>query len=285
MKTLKKMAALAAVASIASLSMTANLTASAADEIGQAYFIGSFGTASNWEAGENEYASVTSIDGDATYAVSWTFDSDTATDTGDSWFLCVCIYPSGTTENFTTDSLPDLTVTLDTLTIDGTEYDTSSATVNTAYYEGDPGVTRIYIHDDWSGSGATELVDDCSVTSEIYAEFTISGTGQTGTSNINDDGTIESVSGDTSDTSDDTSSEDESTDDTSSVSVSSSSDTDEDTDTEDTDTDDTSDATTTDDTESTSTTSETGDAGVAAVCVAAVAAAALGVVTMRSRKK
>ena len=284
MKTLKKMAALAAVASIASLSMTANLTASAADEIGQAYFIGSFGTSSNWEAGENEYASVTSIDGDATYAVTWTFDSDTATDTGDSWFLCICIYPSGTTENFTTDSIPDLEVTLDTLTIDGTEYDTSSATVNTAYYEGDPGVTRIYIHDDWSGSGATELVDDCSVTSEIYAEFTISGTGQTGTSNINEDGTVDSVTADTA--SDDTSSEDESTDDTSSVSVSSSSDTDEDTDTEDTDdTDDTSDATTTDDTESTSTTSETGDAGVAAVCVAAVAAAALGVVTMRSRKK
>ena len=284
MKTLKKMAALAAVASIASLSMTANLTASAADEIGQAYFIGSFGTASNWEAGENEYASVTSIDGDATYAVNWTFDSDTATDTGDSWFLCICIYPSGTTENFTTDSLPDLEVTLDTLTIDGTEYDTTGATVNTAYYEGDPGVTRIYIHDDWSGSGATELVDDCSVTSEIYAEFTISGTGQTGTSNINEDGTLDSVTADTA--SDDTSSEDESTDDTSSVSVSSSSDTsdtDEDTDTE--DTDDTSDATTTDDTESTSTTSETGDAGVAAVCVAAVAAAALGVVTMRSRKK
>ena len=319
MKTLKKVAALAAALAIASASMTAlSLSTSAEDEYGQAYFIGSFGTEGNWDAGDSDGVSVTSITGDGQYTVEWELSS--ATETGSSWFLCVVIEPTGDVENMTTDTFPNLEVTLDEVTVDGESYDVSGTYINTAYYESSTGVTRIYLHDDWTGVEC-DVLDDMTITDNITATFTISGleasdedteeeeedteeeeetteaedeeTETTTTAEAEEDESETTTAGVTTadeeeeaDTDTEavvasatavtsvSNSEDETADD----SGSSSSDTSE-------DTDDTSDATTSDDTGSTSTTAETGDAGIAAVCVAAVAAAALGVATMRSRKK
>ena len=148
-------------------------TEAAENALGEAYFIGSFGTESNWDAGDNSDVDVTYITEEGTYTVTW--DLSEGTETGSSWFLCIVITPANDVENMTTDTFPDLVVTLDSLTVDGEEYDVTDATVNTAYYEGNPGVTRIYIHDDWSGSGATELLDDMTITDNITATFTISG--------------------------------------------------------------------------------------------------------------
>ena len=292
MKTLKKVAALAATLAIASASMTVlSLSTSAEDEYGQAYFIGSFGTEGNWDAGDSDGVSVTSITGDGQYTVEWELSS--ATETGSSWFLCVVIEPTGDVENMTTDTFPNLEVTLDEVTVDGESYDVSGTYINTTYYESSTGVTRIYLHDDWTGVEC-DVLDNMTITDNITATFTISGL------EASDEDT-EASDEDTEEEEETTEAEDEeeeadtdteavvasatavtsvsnSEDETADDSGSSSSDTSE-------DTDDTSDATTSDDTGSTSTTAETGDAGIAAVCVAAVAAAALGVATMRSRKK
>ena len=160
-------------------------SASAADEIAKAYFIGSVGTASNWKEGENSGAAVTSIDGDAQYQVTWDFSEATNTGSGGDWFLAAVITPDDTSSNFTTDTYPNLTVTLDEVYVDGnliTGYDASNA-VNTAYYEGSAGVTRIYINSSWA-DGKTLLFDDKDIESQVKVVFTVSGLGVEGTSNV-----------------------------------------------------------------------------------------------------
>ncbi len=336
MKTLKKVVAIAAAATVAALSAAtvgSGMTASAADQIAEAYFIGTIGTNQSW--GESDGASVTAIDGDAQYAVTWKLDE--AAETGNSWFLAVVITTEvngtimtnevdGSNVNFTTDSYPDLAVTLDAIYIDGTEvtgFTVSSGAINTAYYESDPGVTRIYLRDDWAGTG-TAILEDCTIESEVTAVFTISGTGQTGTSNVSDviNNMSSGSSSDTSDESSDDTTSDESSDESSSDSSSYSGDDSSSSDDTDTDSDDegsnddssssnssnsssnstsgnsTSGNSTSGNTSSgnssssgsttssNSTTSETGDVGIAAVAIAAVAAAALGVgaLTVKRRK-
>ena len=161
-------------------------SASAADEIAKAYFIGSVGAASNWKEGENSGAAVTSIDGDAQYQVTWDFSEATNTGSGGDWFLAAVITPDDTSSNFTTDTYPNLTVTLDEVYVDGnliTGYDASNA-VNTSYYEnGGSGVTRIYINSSWA-DGKTLLFDDKDIESQIKVVFTVSGLGVDGTSNV-----------------------------------------------------------------------------------------------------
>ncbi len=189
MKMNKILAAMAATAISATAFAAMSISsASAADEIAKAYFIGSVGSASNWNEGDNSDVSVTSIDGDAQYQATWDFSEATNTGTGGDWFLAVVITPDDTSSNFTTDTYPDLKVTLDEVYVDGnliTGYDASNA-VNTAYYEKTPGVTRIYVNSSWA-DGKTLLFDNQDVESQIKVVFTVSGLGVEGTSNVTTD--------------------------------------------------------------------------------------------------
>lgn len=184
----KIFAAMAATAVSASAFAAMTLTnANAADQIGQATLMGQFGTASCWDfAGTN--SSVAVIDGDAQYECVWKVAEATSTG-ADGFFVTVVIEPTSI-DNFTTDTLPDLTATLDEVWIDGTQltgYDASKA-VNTAYYESATGVTRIYLRSDWADGGQTQIIpNDQVVESEIKVLFTIAGTGQEGTSNVTEE--------------------------------------------------------------------------------------------------
>lgn len=188
MKVFKKMAAVLAAAAMAAGSFAAfGMTASAEGEIAQAYFIGQFGAeTANWAPGDNSGVTTASVTGDAQYEVTWNLsNADGATETGDSWFLAVCISPTNGTENFTTDTFADLKVSLDEVYVNGKklDYTVSSDAINTAYYENGPGVTRLYLHNDWVAPKITDLASG-TIEGSIKAVFTVSGTGLTGTSNV-----------------------------------------------------------------------------------------------------
>lgn len=146
------------------------------EQIGEAYFIGMIGGAENWKAGDDAGAAVTPIYGDGQYSISWDVTGG-GTDTVQ--FLCGLISPVGESENFTTDTFEDLAVTIDEVWIDGVklDYTPSANAVNTRYYEGEgPGVSRMYLHDDWS-TKIKDLPSKTTITQEVKLVFTISGTG------------------------------------------------------------------------------------------------------------
>lgn len=184
MKMKKIFAAMAATAvSAASFAVMSVSTASAADELGKAYLVGSFGTESNWHEGENAGVSVATIDGDAQYECSWNLSE--ATSTGNNWFLTVVIEPVEGVDNFATVTFPDLSATLDEVWVDGvqiTDFDASNA-IDTNYFETSTGVTRIYIRGDWAGN-STKIIEDRDIESNIMVRFTIDGLGVEGTSNV-----------------------------------------------------------------------------------------------------
>ncbi len=178
-----KMKKIAAAMTALSVSTTAfagmMLGANAADPIAQAYLVGAFGTESNWEAGENAGVSVTSIEGDGQYECTW--ELATATSTGSEGFFVTVVIEPVSAENFTTDTFPDLAVSLDEVWVDGvqlTDFDASAA-VDTAYYESSTGVTRIYLRGDWAGNATQILGDNLDITSDIKVLFSVSGTGAT----------------------------------------------------------------------------------------------------------
>ncbi len=180
----KIFAAMAATAISATSFAAMSLSANAADQLGSAYLAGSFGTESSWDATDGKNPAV-AVDGDAQYECTWTVSQ--ATTPGASCFLTVVIEPAAGVDNFATATFPDLEVTLDEVWVDGTQltgYDASNA-VNTNYFEGAAGVTRVYLRSDWADDGLTKiLADDQAVESEIKVLFTVSGTGQEGTSNV-----------------------------------------------------------------------------------------------------
>lgn len=181
----KIFAAMAATAISATSFAAMSLTANAADQIGQATLMGQFGTESSWDFAGTK-TSVANVDGDAQYECTWTVSE--ATSTGASnFFVTVVIEPAGASDNFTTATFPDLAVTLDEVWVDGTQltgYDASNA-IDMNYYEGDKaGVTRIYLRGDWASNSTQILANDLTVESEIKVLFTVSGTGQEGTSNV-----------------------------------------------------------------------------------------------------
>lgn len=180
MKLSKLFATISAVA-VAATSVAA-LNVSAAPQIGQAYFIGQLGGDQSWNV--DDFASPVAIDGDAQYEVEWTL---TAGGTETVQFLAVCIAPTGDADNFTTDSFPNLTASIDEVWIDGVKvdgYTASAAAINTAYYESATGVTRLYLHDEWAGTGVADLPGATAVSQSVKVVFTIAGTGVEGTSNI-----------------------------------------------------------------------------------------------------
>ncbi|MCD7957983.1 MAG: leucine-rich repeat protein [Ruminococcus sp.] len=188
-------ATLVAAASLTAVSLEEFLV-SANSTIGEAYFFGIIGSNQSWAVGSGSTdggASVATIDGDAQYAVTWKLSEPA--ETGNSWFLAIVISTTdggkqiygddGSAVDFTTDSYPDLAATLDEVYVDGEKVSVGSATIDLANYDGGAGISRIYLHDNWAGTNTTAL-EDCTIYEEVTAVFTISGTGQTGTSNVDD---------------------------------------------------------------------------------------------------
>lgn len=108
---------------------------------------------------------------------NWNVSAVDSVETGDSWLLFVNIVPTGAA-SMSTDTFPNLSVTIDEVLVDGATpegYTTSANAVDTSYHEGGSaaGTTRLYLHDDWSGSGVTDL--QSGTVSTISVTFTISG--------------------------------------------------------------------------------------------------------------
>lgn len=77
------------------------------------------GAESCWSIDDvNDKSTTAAITKDGQYSVEWVL-TEGGTDTVQ--FLSVVINPAGTVENFTTDSLPSLAVTLDEVWIDGVQ--------------------------------------------------------------------------------------------------------------------------------------------------------------------
>lgn len=146
---------------------------------GNAYLAGGIGAGECWGLDQvNDLSKTAAITGDGQYEVEWVVDPELGgTDTVQ--FLAVMIEADGTVENFTTDSLPDLEITLDEVWIDGkqlTDYVASDNAVNTRYYESatKPGMSRIYLHDDW-GTHIEDLPGKTEILESVKVVFTIKG--------------------------------------------------------------------------------------------------------------
>ncbi len=292
MKMVKKITAVCAALAVAGVSAaTVGIQASAANQIAEAYLIGTIGTNNSWNVASTTEtdggAQVVAIDGDAQYAVSW--DLAEAAETGDSWFLSVVVSPTiggetisdgaGGNVQFTNDCYPELSATLDAIYIDGEQVDFGDTTIDTMYYEKDPGVTRIYIHDDWAGTGSA-AIGSTTIESNITVVFTLSGTGQTGTTNVTADTgtTSDSTSGSSNSSSSDDASSSASGDASSSASGDASSSASGDTSSSaSSDSSSSSSGSSSSSSSGNSTTSETGDAGVTGVIVVAGIALAVGI--------
>lgn len=178
-----------ALSSAAFAAMSLSSVDAAGTQVGQAYIIGAIGETDRWSADEQTEAgsTVAAIDGDAQYEVTWKVEEGGGTDTVQ--FLAICIAPAGDADNFTSDTFPNLEVTLDEVWIDGKKlknYTSSSNAVNTKYYD-NGGFTRIYLHDEWTGTKVADLPSATDITTEVRVKFTVSGIGYEGTSNVTED--------------------------------------------------------------------------------------------------
>ena len=154
---------------------TKETTTAPDDAKGQAYLFGMLGADSCWNIGEvNDDSTTAFVTGDGQYTVEWV-PAGGGTDTVE--FLAVQINPIGES-TFTTDSYPELALTVDEVWIDGvqvTDYTTSDGAVNVRYYDADnPGVSRIYLHDDW-GTKTADLPSATTITQSVKVVFTVSG--------------------------------------------------------------------------------------------------------------
>lgn len=146
--------------------------------IGTATIIGNIGATGVWGADEiTEGSKTANIDGDAQYEVVWNV-TDGGTDTLE--FLAVQI------PGLSSDKYENLAVKVDGVYIDGKaveNYETSAAAIDLNYVEG-TAATRIYLIDQWAGTGVEDLAADTAITQSLKVVFTVSGTGKDGTSNV-----------------------------------------------------------------------------------------------------
>lgn len=140
--------------------------------------IGNIGATGVWGADEiTEGSKTANIDGDAQYEVVWNV-TDGGTDTLE--FLAVQI------PGLSSDKYENLAVKVDGVYIDGKavgNYETSAAAIDLNYVEG-TAATRIYLIDQWAGTGVEDLAADTAITQSLKVVFTVSGTGKDGTSNV-----------------------------------------------------------------------------------------------------
>ena len=142
---------------------------------GNAYFIGQLGKEQSWSLEDAAGQKTAAVTGDGQYTVEWDL-TEGGTDTVQ--FLAVVIEPVEGIKTFTTDTFTTLTATIDEVWIDGvqlTDYAASEDAVNTRYYEGGSGVTRLYLHNDWTKPNVADLPSKTDVTESVKVVFTVSG--------------------------------------------------------------------------------------------------------------
>ncbi len=178
MMNIKKVLVSASVAILAATAMSFSAV-SAEGLPSKAYLCGTIGATNIWQPeGATAGSKVADVNGDAQYEVEWA-----VTDGGTSKveFLAVSI------PDLTTEKYPNLKVTLDKVFVDGIElanYKASANAINMSYKEEDLNETRIYLHDSIKGANIADLPAATTITKSLKVQFTVSGTGVTGTSNV-----------------------------------------------------------------------------------------------------
>lgn len=176
-----KLRKFAAVISLCSLMILPSFTVSAVDTLPtKAYISGAIGSVEVWN--ENDVtagSTVAEINGDAQYEVEWKVSDNIGTSS--LTFLAVSI------PNVTAESYPGINVNVTAVYIDGVKinYTMSPNALNTSYYESarDP-ETRVYLYDELKGTNVADLPKLTTITDSIRVVFTVTGTGVTGTSNV-----------------------------------------------------------------------------------------------------
>ncbi len=191
MKMKKMLSAFIAAATLSTVASSMAFTASAETGnpvLGTAQFIGAIGANQCWRLDEvNELSTYAEVNGDAQYEVVWDVTATGGTDT--LQFLAIQIDPVEGVDNFATWTFPDLSVTLDEVWIDDVlvaDHVVSDNSINTAYTEGGPGTTRLYLRDEWV-TGISDLAGDTMIANNIRVKFTVSGLGVEGDSNVTPD--------------------------------------------------------------------------------------------------
>lgn len=172
MKMKNMLATLSAIAVSATCFAAMSFSASAADVVGIASVCGRMGTYEKWTQDGSAQ-----IDGNGQFEATWDITGD---GTGTIEFLVLEIKGSDPNnadlKNFTKDQYPDLTVTIDEITIDGNvyAYTANDAATNLSYYEGD-GRARIYLQDTWNVNAGGSLGVNTTVTQQVKVKFTVGG--------------------------------------------------------------------------------------------------------------
>lgn len=169
------------ILSVCSALLLPAFTVNAADALPtKAYISGEIGSSAVWDADNVTIGStVAEINGDAQYEVEWKVTGD-----GGATELTVLAL---SIPNITADSYPDINVNVTSVYVDGVSvaYQMSPNAINTAYYEAgrDP-ETRVYLYDSLNGTNVADLPKNTQIKDSIKVIFTVTGTGQYGTSNI-----------------------------------------------------------------------------------------------------
>ena len=170
------------VISACSLLLLPSFSVTAADGLPtKAYICGEIGTTSVWSVDNTTIGSIVpEINGDAQYEAEWKVSGDGGAT--ELTFLALSV------PNITSDSYPQIDVNVTAIYIDGVEvpnYKMSPNAINTAYYEAgrDP-ETRVYLYDGLKGTNVADLPKITTIKDSIKVVFTVTGTGQYGTSNI-----------------------------------------------------------------------------------------------------
>ncbi len=175
-----KLKKIAAAISLCSLMLIPSLNVNAAEGLPTKAFIqGEIGSVKVGSVDEvTPGSTVAEVNGDAQYEAEWKI-SDVGTNS--LTFLALSI------PNVTSDSYSDIDVKVTAVYVDGvkTNYTMSPNALNTAYYEGgkDP-ETRVYLFDEVKGTNVADLPKLTTITDSIKVVFTVTGTGVTGTSNV-----------------------------------------------------------------------------------------------------
>ncbi len=177
-----------AVAAMSALNVNAD---SEKPVVANACFIGMIGAEGCWGVDEvNALSTAATINGNGQYEVKWDVTQSGGTDTVQ--FLAVSMFPAEGVTNFNSHTFPDLEITLDEVWVDNVlveDYTVSDAAITTTYYEGGSGTCRIYLHDDWAGTGVADLPSETTIIDNIRVKFTISGLYNEGDSNVTEDPT------------------------------------------------------------------------------------------------